>query len=247
MALSWKGSSLSWKASFGIAALFLFFVVSFIAAPVVASSSDTPPYSGIITSQPTNGYCVYNTSGYWWECVNGSTSNGGIIILANASADSGLSFASSAYILFQGPSDTTSGGYLTVGEELAFDGAVQAGNTGTGGGDGDFYSYLAYQWVYCGVLPCATNTVTHTVLIWDAIVDGSGVITSSGCGSSGCSYSWYTSVHSSWLNTYYTGAASYVSASAYSSCPITCGTAYGRADFSNHGYSNTVNKISVSP
>lgn len=237
---------LSWRASFGIAGLLLFSVLAFTAVPAFANTTDYPPYSGIITSQPTNGYCVYS-QGFWWECVNGSTSNGGIIILANASATGGSSAASSAYILFNGPSDQTSGGYLTVYEVLKYDGAVEYGVTGSGSSDGIFYALLAYQWEDCTYLPCTVTTVTHQVLIWDAVMDGSGVITSSGCSSNGCSYSWYTSVHSSWLNMYWTGAASMTKASAASDCPITCGTAYGRADFSNNGYYNNVYSIGVSP
>jgi hypothetical protein len=204
----------------------------------------TPPYSSIVSSYPPNGYCYYVSGAYggYWECVNGNTSNGSLIILANASANSGYQYSSGANIMFLGPELTTTSSTATVGETLSFNGAVATYVAGAGSSaDGIFYALLAYQWTWCGQLPCSTNTVSSQILIWDAAIDGSYVISCSQCG-----YSWQTSLHSSWLNQYYAAAGSKTSATAISSCSLNCfPTVWGKADFSNGGYNNVVNAITL--
>lgn len=195
----------------------------------------TPPYNSVQTSSPANGYCYYST--YWWECVNGSTSNGNLIILANASADSGHSNSAVADLLFNGPELTTSSGSATVTETLSFNGAVAESGSSS---DGIFRALIGYLWQYCGVLPCSQNVESTTVLIWDAALDGSYVISCSQCG-----YSWSTSLHSSWINEYWGLAGSKTQATATSTCSYFCTVVWGKADFSNGGYNNVVNAITM--
>jgi hypothetical protein len=239
--------TLSWKSAFAVAALLIFVGVTFVAAPVHAYTEDNPPYSAIINSNPTNGYCDYDYA-EWYECVIGDISNGYIYPQANATSTTFLQdFGPVAYLLFQGPGVTTTSSTIDVSDAMAFKGDVSSSSSEA---DGTFYDYLAYQWVSCVDSPCTTTTVTDKILIWDAIMDGSGVITSSTtfeCGVDGCSYAWDPTVHSSWENEYDDGAGSYTGASAVVDCDITCYGGTGISNFATGSYYTYVTAIAISP
>jgi hypothetical protein len=169
------------------------------------------------------------------------------IILANATTTINTPESASANILFYGPSGTNSGGSATIEEHMSFSGVVQASLPD---GDGIFYVNLAYQWIYCSrIPPCSDNTVSQTVLIYDAALEGGGgsVTNYNICGSSECYFQWYTSLHSSWQNVYGFYGDAAVKASASPDCTNGCYHVYGKSDFSNRGGSVTIDEIAVNP
>jgi hypothetical protein len=218
-----------------------------LSIPATASSVG-PPYHDSTTSPASTqsgGTCVTTYSGNIYisgVCAFALNSNGYEPIYADSYPCCGITqnVAAWGYYDTQGtgaPSTYSTTGHLYLIENMQYYGLVSA----TGFQDAQFVAIFEYHYTYCFNSPniiCNPVTVAGSTIIWDAAQNGNAYVYCSSC-----AWAHYWSGTST--NTYWASEGAEVTASAQSTCFITCTNPHATSNFNAPNYYVYITSIRI--